>query len=80
MELYRFQHPLDKDYITIYALVDSDQEVLYHAELLNSGSWEIEHLATLNSGLFPMLIDLRGTAPKGFGRHPKPARSEIAGI
>jgi len=61
-------------------LADSDQEILHHAALLDSPNWEIEHLATLNSGLFPMLIDLRGTAPKGFGRHPKPARSEIAGI
>jgi len=64
MELYRFQHPLDKDYITIYALAESDQDILHCAASLDSGNWGIEHLATLNSCLSPMLIDLRGTAQK----------------
>ena len=60
MELYRIQHPYDKDYIIIYALADNDQEVLDCVVSLYSGDWEIEHLATLNDGL----IDLRGTALK----------------
>lgn len=72
MELYRFQHPYNKDYIIIYALADNEQEILDCAASLESGDWEIEHLATLNEDL----IDLRRTALK-YSQNPNTVKTTV---